>query len=300
MLMPPADEPYDVKLDLAAKSLAEYASAAWSGNVPEQARRAGNAVFARDVYGSRFLVAAPFGYGDPDGSAGLDVVDVDHWYAWDIDMCGLDVAAGAGGLRLGGRGAGGMAGSVGPSASGAVLAPCPEEMLPVLLDSCLEGSLPGMDGSEPRELIREYHRKQQRARALAWHDEFAVGESYDVDPDIDAFQAWYGARHPSEVPPDLAETADSIIQNWGPLECPDALTFYACSPHRIQYVAVLLRDSFIAEHANEALRLLPEWTQWCLSRNGVGEDSEWGGRALEAARAEAAALVEAYSRSRLT
>jgi hypothetical protein len=96
MLMPPADEPYDVKLDLAAKSLAEYASAAWSGNVPDQARRAGKAVFARDVYGSRFLVAAPFGYGDPDGSAGLDVVDVDHWYAWDIDMCGLDVAAGAG------------------------------------------------------------------------------------------------------------------------------------------------------------------------------------------------------------
>jgi hypothetical protein len=51
------------------------------------ARLAGEPVFARDAYGSRFLLAAPFGYGQDEP---------DHWYAWDIDMCGLDTVVGAG------------------------------------------------------------------------------------------------------------------------------------------------------------------------------------------------------------
>ena len=54
--------------------------------VPE-ARPAGVPLVARDAYGSRFLVAAPFAY-----ESGVP----DHWYAWDIDACWVVSVVGAG------------------------------------------------------------------------------------------------------------------------------------------------------------------------------------------------------------
>lgn len=285
LFMPLSNEPFEVELALAAKPLSEYALGVWAGSVPDQARRAGDAVFARDAYGSRFLVTAPFGYRD-SGDPG-DAVEVDHWYAWDIDMCGPDVAVDAGAFGSAEEALTRWRDTVGASASGAELAPCPEKMVPVLLGSCLDAR-PGTEvvqGSERRELVREFHRKLQRARALAWHKGIAVGEDYDVRPDIAAFQEWYGARHAAGARPDLAETARVIIENWGPFRYPDALTFYACSPHRIRYVAGLLRDRLTPEHASAALRLLPEWARWCLSRSGIEAGSVWERRASRAARA---------------
>lgn len=49
----------------------------------------GEALAARDAYGSRFLLAVPFGTRDAPGEA-------DHWYAWDVDACWLVTVAGAG------------------------------------------------------------------------------------------------------------------------------------------------------------------------------------------------------------
>src|ERR1700730_8829039 len=50
-------------------------------------RPAGEPLVARDAYGSRLLLVAPFSY---DGGA------PDHWYAWDIDVCWIVVVVGAG------------------------------------------------------------------------------------------------------------------------------------------------------------------------------------------------------------
>jgi hypothetical protein len=54
--------------------------------------------------------------------------------------------------------------------------------------------------------------------------------------------------------------------------------------------ARLIRDGYFPDHANEALRLLPEWTQWCIEQSGLTGDL--AARSRGAALTEAAALVE--------
>jgi hypothetical protein len=51
--------------------------------------------------------------------------------------------------------------------------------------------------------------------------------------------------------------------------------------------ARVIRDAYQTDYANAALRLLPEWTQWCIEQNGLGSDL--------AARARAAALTESLA-----
>jgi hypothetical protein len=181
-------------------------------------------------------------------------------------------------------------GAVGASASGAALAACPEPLISVLLDSCLRTGPNAnlVDGYEPRELVRELYRMRQRARALAWRAGFSAGDVYDYTPDYHAFQGWYGGRHDG-VPSDFGDIVATIISNWGPLEHPDAGSFYACSPHRIQVAAILLRDQYAPELANEMLAVLPEWVEWCLSR--VSLDEAFAALSRAAVRAEAAALA---------
>jgi hypothetical protein len=34
-----------------------------------------------------------------------------------------------------------------------------------------------------------------------------------------------------------------------------------------------IRESYFADDANPALRLLPAWTKWCIERTGLGGDT---------------------------
>src|SRR6202012_2120803 len=79
---------------------------------------------------------------------------------------------------------------------------------------------------------------------------------------------------------------DTILYEWGPERCPaeDRLR-YTCSPHRIEVTARLIRDAHEPDYASAALRLLPEWTQWCIGQSGLTGDF--------AARSRAAALTAA-------
>lgn len=36
--------------------------------------------------------------------------------------------------------------------------------------------------------------------------------------------------------------------------------------------AHLLRDGYLAKHANESLAVLPDWTQWCLDQSDPGTE----------------------------
>ncbi len=54
--------------------------------------------------------------------------------------------------------------------------------------------------------------------------------------------------------------------------------------------ARLIRDGYIPGHANAALRLLPEWTQWRIEQSGLTGDL--AARSRAAALTEAAALVD--------
>jgi hypothetical protein len=242
------------------------------------------------VYGSRFLLAAPFCY---DGEA------PDHWYAWDIDSCWILTVVGAGVFGSTQDALAEWQHAVGPAAAGTALSPGDPETTARLLEPCLQtGPLSDMlEGSEPRELIREYYRLRRRAHILtacvgataASATAASSGGDDDADSVREAFLGWYAARH-EDVPQDAADDVGTILQEWGPRAIPGERSLYASSPHRIEMAARLIREGYFPDHANAALRLLPEWTQWCIGQSGLTGD--FAARARAAALTEAVALVD--------
>ena len=246
-------------------------------------RPAGEPLAARDAYGSRLVLMAPFSY---DGGA------PDHWYAWDIDLCWIAVIVGAGVFASAQDALREWRDAAGPAACGAALSPCAAGMTARLLAPCLQtGVLADMlQGREPRELIREYYRLRRRARDLTGSaDTGARSSPFDASHVDEAFPDWHAARH-DDVPEAVAEATGTILSEWGPHENPDERSFYACSPHRIEMAAHLIREGYFAGYANAALRLLPEWTQWCIEQSGL--DGDAAARSREAARSAASVLVD--------
>jgi hypothetical protein len=272
----------------AAKLLADHGLDFGLGHAADGSRPADDPMVAYDAYGSRFLLVAPFGY---DGEV------PDHWYAWDIDSCWILNVVGAGVFGSAQEALAEWQHAVGPAAVGTALSPCAPETTARLLASCLEtGPLSDLlEGSEPRELIREYYRLRRRAHdlvgsAAASASAAAASPGDDApDQDLEAFLSWYSSRH-DDVPQDVADAVNTILQEWGPRALPGERSLYACSPHRIEMTARLIRDGYFPDHANAALRLLPEWTQWCIRQSGLTGD--FAVRSRAAALTEAAALVD--------
>ena len=141
---------------------------------------------------------APFGY-DHDSA--------DHWYAWDIDSCWLLTVAGAGVFESAQDALAEWQHAVGPAAAGTELSPGTPETAARLLAPCLRtGPMSDiLEGSEPRELIREYYRLRRRARVLAGSAGVTAASTAASSGDDDpgpvrgAFLGWYAARH-DDVP----------------------------------------------------------------------------------------------------
>jgi hypothetical protein len=267
----------------AAKLLADRGLAAGLEHLADGARPVGDPLLACDAYGTRFLLVAPFGY---DGEA------VDHWYAWDIDSCWILNVVGAGVFGSPYDALSEWQHAVG-AAAGTKLSPGTPGMTARLLAPCLQtGPMSDMlEGSEPRELIREYYRFRRRARALVpfVSATAASSDAHDPEPVREAFLSWYAARH-DDVPEDTADAVGTIIYEWGPEPPVEERSRYASSPHRIEMTARLIRDGYLPDHANEALRLLPEWTQWCIEQSELSGDP--ASRSRGAALTEAAVLVD--------
>ena len=263
----------------AAKLLADRGLATGIEHPADGPQPVGDPQVTCDAYGSRFLLVAPFGYEDEE---------VDHWYAWDIDACWLLNVVGAGVFGSAQDALAEWQHAVGPAA-GTALSPSAPGMTARLLASCLQtGPMSDMlEGSEPRELIREYYRLRRRAHALVRSvGAPASSDPHDPEPVREAFLSWYTSRH-GDVPEDTADAVGTILYEWGPEPPLDERSRYASSPHRIEMAARLIRDAYLPDHANAALRLLPEWTQWCIEQSGLGDDL--------AARSRAAALTEAIA-----
>jgi hypothetical protein len=276
----------------AAKLLADRGLASGLRHAADGSRATGDPLTARDAYGSRFLLTAPFGY---DGEA------PDHWYAWDIDLCWISTAVGAGVFASAEEALAEWQRAVGPAA-GTALTPSTPETTARLLAPCLTtGPMSDMlEGGEPRELIREYYRLRRRAHVLSGRAGVraaiataASARDYDLGPVREAFLGWYAARH-KDVPPSAPDAVETILEEWGPRPHAAGRSRYACSPHRIEMAARLIRDAYFPDDANEALRLLPEWTQWCIEQSGLTGDL--AARARAAALTEAAALVDEEKR----
>src|ERR1035441_1424191 len=226
-----------------ARLLADRALEPGAGRPAGGSRPAGEPLAARDAYGSRLVLMAPFSY---DGGA------PDHWYAWDIDLCWIAVIVGAGVFASAQDALREWRDAAGPAACGAALSPCAAGMTARLLAPCLQtGVLADMlQGLEPRELIREYYRLRRRARDLTGSaDTGADSSPFDAGHLDDAFLGWYAARH-DDVPEAVAEATGTILSEWGPHENPDERSFYACSPHRIEMAAHLISEGYFAGYAN--------------------------------------------------
>ena len=285
-MFPDIKDPYETtmaEVGQVAKLLADRGLEPGAGRLADGSRPAGEPLVARDAYGSRLLLTAPFSY---DGGA------PDHWYAWDIDLCWIAVVVGAGVFASAEGALREWRDAVGPAASGAALSPCTAGMTARLLAPCLQTGVLAdvLEGREPRELIREYYRLRRRARDLTGSaDTGAVSSPFDAGHVDDAFLGWYATRH-DDVPEAVTEATGTILGEWGPHESPDERSFYACSPHRIEMAAHLIREGYFADYANPALRLLPEWTQWCIEQSGLtGDAAAWS---RKAARSAASVLVD--------
>ena len=286
-----ADEESKEELEAEADVIAERGLTPVPGiPVPWYQPTAGaDILVARDAYGARFLLIAPFS--DPGQPA-----DPDHWYAWDLDWCadGLVVAAGAYGSTA--EAFAEWRVSAGRSATTAELAPCPPELGIRLLDPALADSLQAESvfGDEPAEFLREIPRLSRRASTLAASlSRLLTRASSSLPADsrdsaIEDFLDWQ-AGNSADTRDQAAQALELLLAEWGPDVPPDERAFYACSPHRIQACASILRDSYEPDWVNKALPLLPGWTQWCASKTSL--DAEAAGRALATARAEAAILA---------
>ncbi|HEX9040227.1 MAG TPA: hypothetical protein VF838_04280 [Trebonia sp.] len=252
----------------------------------------GEALLARDAYGSRFLLAVPF-----MSEAAPEAVD--HWYAWDIDACWLVTVVSAGAFGSAEAALAEWRDAVGVTAADAGLSRCRSGLAAWLLGPAVHAGPLGemFTGYEHRELIREYFRSRRRGQLVVdllpdggEPAEPVSAAGIDTGPFID----WYAGRHgdvpkPGKFRKVAAETAASLLDAWGPSEHPAEESFYACPPHRIEMLGRRVRDDFWPAEGNAVLRMLPDWVQWCADRAGLSD--ELAARALEAARDEAARPV---------
>lgn len=241
--------------------------------VPE-ARPTGAPLVARDGYGCRFLVAAPFGYSG--GETG-------HWYAWDVDACWITTVVAAGTFGSEAEALAEWREAVGAPASGAGFGPCAPEMAGLLLRDCLTSNvMMGIpQGDEPEELLREYYRYHRRAQALDAAGLASDESSRDGLPrahgDLarrirNEFRKWHAERHGKRVA-EVSQAAETIIDVWGPRGMLGGDLFYGCSPHRVEYTAHLISDGYLEDYAVRALRVLPDWVQWCAERSGLSDEA---------------------------
>jgi hypothetical protein len=158
----------------------------------------GEAVVARDAYGSRFLFAVPFSSGEAPGEG-------DHWYAWDVDTCWL------------------AAWLLGPSARSG------------LLGDTLVG---GEHRELIREYFRSRRRGQLVLGSLPGDGQEAgpvFAAEIDTAPFVDWYAGQHAdAPKPGKFRKQAAETAEFLLLAWGPREHPAEETVYSCSPHRVE------------------------------------------------------------------
>lgn len=231
---------------------------------------AGEVLWARDAYGSRFAVAAPFSA--PGGP--------DRWYLWDIDACGQSepLTVHSAYYPAPEQALGAWRAGVGPVAGrGAALAPVDD---PFLLADLLPAHGLMRVGGENAGQLAEYHRSRRLAEIVLEATGRPAGGEGQPAVDLDAvtaeFLAWWRGRHPDQPPPagsghpadaDIAELAAELADSWQ-FGAPRAL-YHTCSPHRVALLVPHLRNFYLDDFAAELVALLPEWTAWLAARNGT-------------------------------
>ncbi|MEU4619522.1 hypothetical protein AB0G04_06035 [Actinoplanes sp. NPDC023801] len=221
---------------------------------------AGEVMWTRDRYGSRFAVVAPFG--TTEGPV--------RWYLWDVDACTFapmpvhagfyaspEEALAAWQVGVGAVAAGGTTWRrVDDSRLLADLLPSPEEFAAL--------------GGESAEQFAEYHRCRSLAEAVlalpAVLSPEAPETASDAGPAV--FAAWWRKRADRPEPDDLQDLIEILFDAW-PSLAPDL--FDTCSPHRAESVAAQIRADYRGD-VSELMALLPDWAAYLAERSGMPAD----------------------------
>jgi hypothetical protein len=224
---------------------------------PDRREVAGQVLWARDAYGSRFAIAAPFASADGP----------DHWYLWDVDACGFKAfTVHSGFYPTHAQALAKWRAGVGEIAAGATdFTPADDPALVADLLFREDGILRAGGEHEPH--LAEYLRGRRLAEAVVE----AIGPVSPTPPPLDAeraaeqFAAWM--RSHRTPPAELDELATELATSWS-LDAPEAL-YGTCSPHRVALTVIHLRDYYQDDYAAELVALLPDWASWLAERNGT-------------------------------
>lgn len=231
----------------------------------------GPALWARNSYGTRWAVAAPFTSAD----------GADRWYLWDVDACGYEVVTVHSGFHPSAEAAlAEWQQAVGPSAIEAALTPVDDtETLDALLTGELEDArLGGEDQAQYAEFLRArrlgstVRQAARRARGRAFArlsadtaaERFARRLQQTVHPDR------LDGDEPDAGPAGAGELATEMAGSWGPHESPSLYPY--CSPHKVAAAVSHLRDFYKDDFAADLVAVLPEWIRFLAEHSGMAAD----------------------------
>lgn len=256
--------PYALSVDAAEaiESLRDVDGGRVLPTTPDGPSVAGEVLWTRDAYGSRFGVIAAFS--TPGES--------DRWYLWDIDACAFKPCTVHSAYYPTPEQAlaAWQAGVGEPAAAHAAFTPVDAPGLLMELLPSEEGFL--RPGGENTDQLAEYHRSMRLAEAASKAVRSLSDPEKKVDLDattaVTQFAAWLqehraGQPQPAELDELITELADS----WQ-ISSPAEL-YPTCSPHRVAMTIPHLRDYYLDDFAAQIIALLPDWVRWLTSRNGT-------------------------------
>jgi hypothetical protein len=231
----------------------------------------GSTLWARDSYGSRWAVVAPFASADGSG----------RWYLWDVDTCGYQVATVYSGFHPSAEAAlAGWQQAVGHSSAGATLTPADDtETLDALLVGDVEGIRPG---GEDQAQYAEFLRSRRLGRTIRQAAGQARGRTLarlSADTAAERFarrlrQLGHHDRpagdESDQGPAGAADLATEMAESWSPREHPGLYPY--CSPHKVAAAVLHLRNYYKDDFAAELVAVLPEWIRFLAEHTGMTTD----------------------------
>lgn len=229
--------------------------------LPPGAQLVDDVRWARDRYGSRFGVVAPFA---APGAA-------TRWYLWDLDACGQTAITVYSGYHATPEDAfAEWRAGVGEFAAGDA------QWVPADDIGILDEVLPRHEGfarigGESEAQFAEFHRGQRLAELVREQIPAARHTSHGLGAEAAAeeFAAWRRAHRPDSLPDDLDGLAAELAATWRMAVKSVYDTF---SPHRTAMVVSFLRDYYVDDTAKDLVALLPDWITWLAGRAGADAD----------------------------
>lgn len=258
----------------ARELVAEHVGARQARHVARERVVTGPVLWARDAYGSRWAVVAPFTSADADGP--------DRWYLWDVDTCGYEVVTVHGGFHPSAESAvAAWRESVGQDAAGAAaLTPVDDTET---LGDLLRGELEGIRiGGEDQQQHAEFLRSRRLGRAAREAVRTARGRTSVRLAADDARERFaqrlrqLGYRDgpagdgSDEGPAGADELAAEMADSWSPRHHPTLYPF--CSPHKVALTVRSLRDYYRDDFAAELVTVLPEWIRFLAEHTGMAAE----------------------------